>query len=122
MRSGPALTKEICLLAEKAGERAMRFYKEVGAVTLKQDASPLTDADRASHELLVEFLPQLIPGVPVVSEESSDPATTLQDSTDRFWLVDPLDGTKEFLKGTGEFAVNIALVEHRRPLAGVVHA
>jgi len=122
IRSGPALTKEIQVLAEKAGQRAMRFYKEIGAITLKQDSSPLTDADRASHQFLIESLPQLVPGVPVISEESSDPTTTLRDATERFWLVDPLDGTKEFLKGTGEFTVNIALVEHGRPVAGVVHA
>src|ERR1043166_2106401 len=122
MRSRPALTKEICLLAEKAGERAVLLYKEGGAVTLKQDSSPLTDADRASHEFLIQSLPELIPGVPVISEESNDPTTTLRDATERFWLVYPLDGTKEFLKGTGEFTVNIALVENGRPVAGAVHA
>ncbi len=70
----------------------------------------------------MEFLPGLIPGVPVVSEESHEPTATLIGANGRFWLVDPLDGTKEFLKGTGEFTVNIALVEQGRPVAGVVHA
>jgi len=100
----------------------MRFYQGRVNVALKNDSSPLTDADRASHGFLMESLPGLIPGVPVVSEESEDATRGPADANGRFWLVDPLDGTKEFLKGTGEFTVNIALVEQRRPVAGVVHA
>ena len=100
----------------------MRFYGGRASVVLKSDASPLTDADRASHDLLTQFLPGLISGVPVISEESHDPTRGLTDTDGRFWLVDPLDGTKEFLKGTGEFTVNIALVEDGRPIIGVVHA
>jgi len=114
------LLPEIRALAERAGVEAMRFYNDRNTVTLKQDSSPLTDADRASHELIVLALPRLLPEVPVVSEESTD--ATLAPTADRFWLVDPLDGTKEFLKGTGEFTVNIALVERGRPILGVVHA
>jgi len=98
----------------------MRFYDGSAAVTLKKDSSPLTDADRASHEFLVNSLPSLLAGVPVVSEESQDPTAAVD--AERFWLVDPLDGTKEFLKGTGEFTVNIALVERGRPVTGVVYA
>jgi 3'(2'), 5'-bisphosphate nucleotidase len=114
------LLPEICALAERAGREAMRFYNNRNTVTLKKDSSPLTDADRASHELIVHALPQLLSGVPVISEESKD--ATLAPTTNRFWLVDPLDGTKEFLKGSGEFTVNIALIEHGRPILGVVHA
>lgn len=100
----------------------MRFYQKRPSVVLKTDSSPLTDADRASHDFLLEFLPSLIPGIPVISEESEDPTRALADPEGRFWLVDPLDGTKEFLKGTGEFTVNIALIERRQPVLGVVHA
>ena len=97
----------------------MQFYRRDAAVVLKQDSSPLTAADRAAHEFLVAALPKLISTVPVISEESADiPA----DPGGRFWLVDPLDGTKEFLKGTDEFTVNVALIETGRPLLGVVHA
>lgn len=122
--SGRAKTilQEICILSEKAGERAMRFYQKRASVVLKTDSSPLTDADRASHDFLLEFLPSVIPGIPVISEESEDPTRALADPEGRFWLVDPLDGTKEFLKGTGEFTVNIALIERRQPVLGVVHA
>lgn len=100
----------------------MRFYQGRASVVLKNDSSPLTDADRASHDFLLEFLPNVIPGIPVISEESEDPTRALADPEGRFWLVDPLDGTKEFLKGTGEFTVNIALIERGQPVAGVVHA
>jgi 3'(2'), 5'-bisphosphate nucleotidase len=115
-----SLLSEIRSLAERAGVEAMRFYNNRNTVTFKQDSSPLTDADRASHELIVHALPRLLPGVPVISEESKD--VILAPTTERFWLVDPLDGTKEFLKGTGEFTVNIALIERGRPILGVVHA
>jgi 3'(2'), 5'-bisphosphate nucleotidase len=126
MTRSPSQTKavldKIGLLAEKAGARAMHFYNVGTAVTLKSDSSPLTDADRASHDFLLEFLPGVIPGIPVISEESPDAALGVPGADGRFWLVDPLDGTKEFLKGTGEFTVNIALVERGRPVLGVVHA
>jgi 3'(2'), 5'-bisphosphate nucleotidase len=116
------IVQGLCRLAEKAGHEAMRFYKGPVSVELKNDSSPLTDADRASHDLLMEFLPEVIPGVPVISEESEPSTHQSIPGADRFWLVDPLDGTREFLKGTGEFTVNIALVQNDRPVIGVVHA
>ena len=105
-------------LAAEAGVRAMKFYGNT-TVVLKQDASPLTLADTASHEFLMAALPGLAPGIPVVSEESAPESAP---AAGRFWLVDPLDGTKEFVKGTNEFTVNIALIEAGRPVLGVVHA
>ena len=126
MTRSPAETRDlllqICLLTEQAGAKALQFYKGAAGVTFKSDSSPLTDADRASHELLVSTLPALIPDVPVISEESPPSNQSLANPEGAFWLVDPLDGTKEFLKGTGEFTVNIALVERRQPILGVVYA
>jgi len=116
------LMHAVLRLAEQAGAEAMRFYHGSMSVALKSDSSPLTDADRASHDFLMQFLPDLIPGIPVISEESQDPTHGPADVDECFWLVDPLDGTKEFLKGTGEFTVNIALIERGRPATGVVHA
>jgi 3'(2'), 5'-bisphosphate nucleotidase len=109
-------------LAIEAGRRIMPFYRGHVAVSLKQDASPLTVADMAAHHYLVESLPAILPGVPVISEESTPERLSSPRNFDRFWLVDPLDGTKEFLKATGEFTVNIALIENGRPVLGVVHA
>src|SRR5512133_1764155 len=99
----------------------MRFYHAKGPVPLKKDASPLTAADNASHDFLTKVLRSLIPGVPVISEKSEEMIRDV-GTVNRFWLVDPLDGTKEFLKGTNEFTVNVALIEAGQPTLGVVHA
>src|SRR5436305_8088905 len=114
--------EEVCDLAVKAGRKIMRFYKNSTEITLKKDASPLTAADRASHEFLMQSLQELTPAIPVISEESDQAANGASACASTFWLVDPLDGTKEFMKGTDEFTVNIALVEAGRPVLGVVHA
>jgi 3'(2'), 5'-bisphosphate nucleotidase len=117
----PQLAAEVCDLSREAGKRIMQFYGSGTAVTWKDDASPLTAADRASHDFLANSLQSLIPEAAVVSEESDD-ATKSTNSTRLYWLVDPLDGTKEFIKGTNEFTVNVALLEDRLPILGVVHA
>jgi 3'(2'), 5'-bisphosphate nucleotidase len=116
-----SLLDSICRVTTEAGLKIMPYYGKAGSLTLKADASPLTAADLASHEYLVENLETLLPGVPVISEESTERAETTLGSR-RYWLVDPLDGTKEFVKGTGEFTVNVALIEAGKPVLGVVHA
>jgi 3'(2'), 5'-bisphosphate nucleotidase len=116
------LNARACQLAREAGAKILRYYAPGVAVTLKKDASPLTIADRASHDFLVESLKPLIPDASVISEESEEATNGAIDSTDTSWLVDPLDGTKEFLKGTDEFTVNIALMKEGLPVLGVVHA
>src|ERR1700736_6549769 len=100
----------------------MHFYAGGAAVTWKKDASPLTSADSASHEFLMRSLQSLTPKVPIISEESGEAMNGLVATAKRFWLVDPLDGTKEFLKGTNEFTVNLALIDDGEPMMGVVHA
>jgi 3'(2'), 5'-bisphosphate nucleotidase len=100
----------------------MRFYALGATVTWKKDASPLTAADRASHDFLVESLKSLIPDASIISEESEEATTGSIDAAKTLWLIDPLDGTKEFLKGTNEFTVNVALIEAGLPVLGVVHA
>jgi len=109
-------------LAFQAGVEIMRYYRRDASVTFKSDSSPLTEADSASHHFLVKKLPALLDGVPVISEESLEPGAHSTEGKPRFWLVDPLDGTKEFVKGTNEFTVNIALIEDSQPVLGVVHA
>ena len=117
------LVSPIVALAQQAGETVMKFYyqKEV-ATTYKEADSPLTCADIASHDLIVERLQALTPSVPVLSEESTAVPYSMRQGWRSFWLVDPLDGTKEFIKRNGEFTVNIALVKDGRPVLGVVHA
>ncbi|MBA4157456.1 MAG: 3'(2'),5'-bisphosphate nucleotidase CysQ [Gemmatimonadetes bacterium] len=110
-----------CEIATQAGRCILAFYRRAGAVEQKADASPLTQADRAAHELILQKLRRLTPEIPVLSEESSAEEIAGRHSWTRFWLVDPLDGTKEFLKQTGEFTVNLALIEEGAPVLGVVH-
>jgi 3'(2'), 5'-bisphosphate nucleotidase len=116
------LVRTACELARKTGDRIRYFYEHGSAVTWKQDSSPLTSADSASHDFLVKSLRSLTPDVPIVSEESDEPTNYSLHIAERFWLVDPLDGTKEFIKRTNEFTVNLALIEERQPVLGVVHA
>ena len=116
------LTESLIALAEEAGERIMRVYQRDFAVETKTDESPLTEADRASHEHILTRLRQLTPTLPVLSEEGGLPGYDSRRQWPRYWLVDPLDGTKEFVKKNGEFTVNIALVEQGQPVLGIVHA
>lgn len=110
-------------LARKAGDEIMRIYTQddFGA-TRKADESPLTLADLAAHRTIVAGLTTLTPDIPILSEEASDISYAVRSKWTRFWLVDPLDGTKEFIKRNGEFTVNIALVENCKPILGVVYA
>ena len=110
-------------LARHAGCAVLRAYSRLNpAVEYKPDQSPLTQADLASHRILVEGLARIAPGWPVLSEESAEVPYGERRAWPRFWLVDPLDGTREFLHRNGEFTVNIALVEGARPVLGVVAA
>lgn len=109
-------------LADEAGAAILAHYHDGVAVERKADDSPLTAADRAAHGVLVAGLAAWTPAIPVVSEEGELPAAEVRAGWRRFWLVDPLDGTKEFLHRNGEFTVNIALVEDGAPVLGVVTA
>jgi len=111
----------ICSIAREAGAAIMEIYAGEFNVELKGDASPLTCADRASHEVIVKGLHASFPDLPILSEEGRDIPYAERKNWQRFWLVDPLDGTKEFIKRNGEFTVNIALIEGGQVTAGVVH-
>lgn len=116
------LRDEVLELARRAGAAILEVYATDFDVTAKADRSPLTAADMASHRILVEGLRALTPDVPVLSEESEAVAQDVRHTWHRFWLVDPLDGTKEFVARNGEFTVNVALIEGGVPVLGVVHA
>ncbi len=110
-------------IARDAGAGILSVYEsEDFDVESKGDGSPLTRADRLAHEIIVAGLAELTPEIPVVSEESGKEEMEARLAWDLFWLVDPLDGTKEFIKRNGEFTVNIALVHQGQPVYGVVYA
>jgi len=108
-------------IAVKAGLAILEVYKKDFDVEYKDDRSPLTAADKASHEIIQRELLKLYPEIPVLSEEGKGIPYEERKDWERFWLVDPLDGTKEFIKRNGEFTVNIALIEGNRPVVGVIY-
>lgn len=111
-------------LITRAGAEIMEFYRQTRQfkVMTKADNSPLTQADLLSNDLIMAGLQQLTPDYPVLSEESVKPAFALRKTWRQYWLVDPLDGTREFVRHTGEFVVNIALIRGHEPVLGMIYA
>lgn len=115
------LAMDLANIASTAGAAVMKVYSEGFNVTDKDDGSPLTEADLAADEIVDQGLKALAPGIPILSEESAE--TTSPDSLgEQFFVVDPLDGTREFVAQNGDFSINIALVDHGDPIVGVVYA
>ena len=113
--------REVVHIALEAGAAILKIYNADFSVMEKDDRSPLTEADLASHRIIKQRLQELTPHVPVLSEESAAIPYEERSQWQRYWLVDPLDGTKEFIKRNGEFTVNIALIDNQSPVMGVVH-
>jgi 3'(2'), 5'-bisphosphate nucleotidase len=111
----------VCEIAKSAGQAILSVYDGDHAVEYKDDKSPLTAADKASHEVIIAGLQKHFPEIPILSEEGVAIPYEERKEWSRFWCVDPLDGTKEFIKRNGEFTVNIALIEDGHPVAGVVY-
>jgi len=116
------LLAEIVALADRAGAVIMEHYRGEVEVKIKADSSPVTAADEAGEAVILEGLSKLAPEIPVVAEEKVAAGDIPEVGDGRFWLVDPLDGTKEFISKNGEFTVNIALIDGEGPLMGVVLA
>ena len=117
------LARGCCAIARTAGAAIMRVYAGDFAVERKDDNSPLTAADLAAHRVIVDGLHVLTPQIPVLSEEAAEEIPwSVRRTWSRYFLVDPLDGTREFVKRNGEFTVNIALIHEHRPILGVVYA
>lgn len=118
------LLKPILALAQQAGAAVLKIYEqEVKAtVTLKADRTPVTAADLMSHEILVQGLQKLTPGIPILSEESAALSFAERQRWRQYWLIDPVDGTTEFIEETGEFVINIALIEDHTPVLGMIYA
>ena len=113
---------EVVEIAHKAGDAIMEVYRGEIEVLRKADSSPLTQADMAAHHIIESGLGKLTPQLPVLSEESAAIPYATRATWRRYWLVDPLDGTREFIKRNGEFTVNIALIDDGKPVMGVVYA
>ncbi|GAB2875345.1 3'(2'),5'-bisphosphate nucleotidase CysQ [Microbulbifer echini] len=118
-----ALLEQVIAICKGAGEAILTVYHSSAdlEVETKADDSPVTAADLAAHKILAPALAQLIEGVPVLSEEQEMPSFAERSQWQRYWIVDPLDGTKEFIRRTGEFTVNVALIENGEPVLGVVY-
>jgi 3'(2'), 5'-bisphosphate nucleotidase len=108
-------------ISRRAGIAILEWYDGDMGITQKADDSPLTKADVASHELISKELTRLWPEIPVLSEESEDIPWETRQKWQQYWLVDPLDGTKEFINRNGEFTVNIALIRDHQAVMGIVH-
>ncbi len=115
-----SLLPQVARIGRDAGAAILEVYAREFDVTQKADSSPLTLADMRSHEIIVNALHALTPDIPILSEEASDIPFEVRSQWVRYWLVDPLDGTKEFVSRNGEFTVNIALIERHAPVLGVV--
>jgi 3'(2'), 5'-bisphosphate nucleotidase len=119
-----SLLDQLIETARIAGEKILEIYHDEAAfdrVDFKADDSPLTLADKASHYAIADKLQEITPEIPVLSEEGRDIPYEERKDWEQFWLVDPLDGTKEFIKRNGEFTVNIALVRGQKVVMGIVH-
>lgn len=117
------ILESICQLSRQAGVGIMTIYQqaELEDIRFKVDNSPVTAADLAAHQIIVQGLSELTPEIPILSEEDPHP-WNVRRHWQRYWLVDPLDGTKEFIKRNGEFTVNIALIEQGIAVMGVIYA
>lgn len=117
-----AFIARVLEISRSAGAAILAIYQrpQAAAIEIKADGSPVTQADLAAHDIIVAALQQLLP-IPIISEEANLPDAAERHSWPHYWLVDPLDGTKEFIARNGEFTVNIALIERGVPILGVVH-
>ena len=115
------LAASVARIAAEAGDAILEVYRQDIEVITKADESPLTQADLASHRVITAALAELTPEIPVLSEESAEIDFAERSSWQEYWLIDPLDGTKEFINRNGEFTVNIALIRGNQPVMGVVY-
>ncbi len=108
--------------AKKAGEAVLEIYESDFKVNYKEDDSPLTKADMRSNEIICSFLEKKYPSIPIISEENREIPYEIRKNWEFLWLIDPLDGTKEFVNRNGDFTINIALIKNREPVLGIVYA
>jgi len=117
----PKIIDKVIKLSQEAGKAILDIYNSDTSYKIKSDNSPLTKADLTSNKIITDYLKKLTPSIPILSEEESKIPFKIRSSWDEYWLIDPLDGTKEFIKKNGEFTVNIALINKSRPIFGVIY-
>lgn len=117
-----SILPDVIKIADEASEKVLHIYQSDFKVNYKEDHSPITAADIASHDIIVKGLRQISRDIPVLSEEGAEIPWEERKKWRRFWLIDPIDGTKDFTQRTGEFTVNIAMIEDGEPVMGVVTA
>jgi len=113
---------DIKSIAKKAGEATLEIYNKDFSIEYKDDKSPLTEADKKSNEIICNSLEKLYPNIPILSEENKEISYEDRKDWEYYWCIDPIDGTKEFIKKNGEFTINIALIHKNEPILGVVYA
>ena len=117
-------TQSLIRIAKKAGKAILQVYyshESLHNLQFKEDNSPITLADQTAHKIIAESLSSLTPVIPIISEEGEQVPYGVRKGYSKYWLVDPLDGTKEFINRNGEFTVNIALVENNQPIQGFIY-
>lgn len=117
-----SILPDVIKIADEASEKVLHIYQSDFKVNYKEDHSPITAADIASHDIIVKGLRQISRDIPILSEEGAEIPWEERKKWRRFWLIDPIDGTKDFTQRTGEFTVNIAMIEDGEPVMGVVTA
>jgi 3'(2'), 5'-bisphosphate nucleotidase len=115
------LIEQLIDISTEAGDAILGFYNSKIDVQVKSDSSPLTKADLESNSIIVKRLKSLTPDIPILSEEEADISFDVRSKWNEYWLIDPLDGTKEFINKNGEFTVNIALIKNNKPVLGIIH-
>ena len=118
----PELLAKLLNLSSQAGEIIMDFRKKTPDYLIKDDNTPLTQADKASHEFLLNALAKLTPNTPILSEESSHIPFSIRESWEEYWLIDPLDGTRDFIDGSPDFCISIALIKNHYPDFGLIYS
>ena len=116
------LLQDVIHIAQQAGEHLQRFYQHSVSVQIKADNTPVTEADLFSSQFLTEKLTALTPHIPILSEENCNISLAKRQAWASYWLIDPLDGTQQFINRTDQFSVLISLVKNHQPVLGVIHA
>ncbi|MFC0308771.1 3'(2'),5'-bisphosphate nucleotidase CysQ [Gallibacterium trehalosifermentans] len=122
MQSLSTLLEQALQIAYQAGDQLKTFYQQKVNIKIKADETPVTEADLAVSRYLIQALTELDPSIPVLSEENCAIPLAERQNWQRYWLIDPLDGTQQFIDRTDQFSVLIALVEQQRPVIGIIHA